>query len=451
MADHDIGSSGILAEEPPLPLKKLPWLQRLRSSPFFGSITRLGTGTVIGQALVVAATPLITRIYSPTDMGLMSIVVGFMNIAGIISTLRFELAIVSARDQAEALALLRISLMFVAFTAVIQGGALVLLIALNLLSYGTLTMWCVPLVVLALVGSGTFLTLRYYFVWRGDFSGIARGLVSQGVGRACFPPLLGVLGTGWLGLITGEAFARALGIAGLMRRLREDLRTTERTALHAPLWPTMKAYRQFPAIVLPSSILDAASSALPFPIVAALFGTRAAGLFFLAYQLSGLPGTLISASVADVFHNQFADAYRSDIRRVPALLRHGFSMLALVGIAVYLPTAVLSPFVLGPVLGGDWSDIGLLVAVMTPLAFASLVVGPASRLIIVVNRSDLKLFADTARLVIPIACLWGAHAAGSSFFWSVAVFSLTTCLTYFLNLVLGWYVSRHLGGPDAHD
>ena len=70
-----------------------------------------------------------------------------------------------------------------------------------------------------------------------------------------------------------------------------------------------------------------------------------------------------------------------------------------------------------------------------------MVVSPMSRLLFVVNRSELKLVIDGVRLFVPIFGLWVMHDMGCDFWYSVTAFSLLSSLNYILYFGLIWYAS----------
>jgi len=53
------------------------YLTSLRGSRFASDVTKLGGGTALGQGIFLVASPFITRIYSPEEMGLFGI---FLNL-----------------------------------------------------------------------------------------------------------------------------------------------------------------------------------------------------------------------------------------------------------------------------------------------------------------------------------------------------------------------------------
>ncbi len=57
------------------------------------AVAVLVTGTAFGQLIVLAASPLVTRLYTPADFGVLGVFSAFLGILGIAVTLRYELAI----------------------------------------------------------------------------------------------------------------------------------------------------------------------------------------------------------------------------------------------------------------------------------------------------------------------------------------------------------------------
>ena len=59
---------------------------------FARSVSVLVGGTAAGQIIVMAASPILTRLYSPEDFGLLSVYAGLLGILGVIASLRYQLA-----------------------------------------------------------------------------------------------------------------------------------------------------------------------------------------------------------------------------------------------------------------------------------------------------------------------------------------------------------------------
>ncbi len=398
--------------------------------PFLSHVVRLGGGTAIGQLIVVLSTPVITRLYSPYEMGLFSLFLAFIGFVWVATGLRYEVAAVSADSDQEAGLLTCASILSSVPVAAFFGMVLLLMIRRDVVSYGILPYWSVPLAVLLLMAAQLLTSLRYWYVRQSEFSTIGKVLIAQGFGRAIVPVVAGIAGLGWIGLLLGEAAGRLLGVYRMTMGTRLPFLAIARDG-GSLLLRVCRKYWKFPVVNLPSSLIDGLALAIPFPIVSRLFGIEMAGLFFLAMRLGMLPASFITASVSDVFHARVSNDYRASADRVrPAVIGTAGKMLA-VGVFVYVPVAVLSPLVFRLAFGKPWAPAGWAMTILAPLALASLVVSPLSRLLLVANRQGIKLIVDVLFLCLPAAGMIVCHHYfGGGFEVSLLVYVLISVILY---------------------
>jgi len=71
----------------------------LPKNAFVRSVSVLVGGTAGAQILLVLAAPLLTRLYTPEDFGLLAVYASLLALIGVISSLRYELAIPLPEDD----------------------------------------------------------------------------------------------------------------------------------------------------------------------------------------------------------------------------------------------------------------------------------------------------------------------------------------------------------------
>lgn len=422
-------------------------LLRTNEHPFSSRVLSLAGGTAAGQLIVLLVAPVVTRLYTPYDMGLFSLYMAFMGFVGVGTGLRYETAVVSADNDWEARLLTQASILSSIPVAAVCGLVLLGMIKFDLVSYGTLPFWSAPSAVFLLIITQFFLSLRYWCVRRSEFSVISKVLAVQGVGRAFAPLIAGVIGVGWVGLLLGEAAGRMLGINRMLAHTWSSLPAITRgMPACRSLFRICRKYWKFPVIVLPSSLVDALAAAIPFPIITRLFGSEQAGLFFLVTRLEMLPASFIGASVSDVFHAHVADNYRAGITGLRDVVINTAKRMLTVGALIYAPTAFLSPLLFGAVFGKTWASAGIVMTILAPLALASLVVSPLSRVLFVADRQEVKLIIDVLFLFLPPLSL----VAGRQFHWSfeltLVVYSLVSVVLYCLYFAI---IVSVMGAPTS--
>src|SRR5215470_3860968 len=119
------------------------WLARLRGNAFIRNVSILSGGSALGHLFTLAAAPLLSRLYGPEDFGLLGLFASFLSITSVAVALRYEVSIVSGRDQAEAAYLTLASFLFAVPTSILAGGLLWLLNHFAVLGYGSLP-WHAP-------------------------------------------------------------------------------------------------------------------------------------------------------------------------------------------------------------------------------------------------------------------------------------------------------------------
>lgn len=72
-------------------------------SEFTKNIVTLITGTAFAQAIPIAISPILTRIYTPEDFGIFALFIAIISILGSIATARYELAIMLPKKDEDAI------------------------------------------------------------------------------------------------------------------------------------------------------------------------------------------------------------------------------------------------------------------------------------------------------------------------------------------------------------
>jgi len=86
-------------------------LKRAKSNEFARNVVTLITGTAVAQAIPVAISPILTRLYSPEDFGVLALFIAITSIISVFATLRFEIAIPQAKHSRDAAAVTALSLL----------------------------------------------------------------------------------------------------------------------------------------------------------------------------------------------------------------------------------------------------------------------------------------------------------------------------------------------------
>lgn len=407
-----------------------------------GAALQLGGGTAIAQGIVVLSAPILTRLYSPADMGRFGVLLAFVGFAAVVVNLRYDMAIVSAPSDADAARLLAVSGIVVVPVALAATGLLLAFIRWRVLSFGGLPTWsAVPTLVL-LIAAGILTTIRSWAVRRGAFTTIGRSSLEQGIGRAIVPIAAGLLGIGWSGLVLGEIAGRIFGVRRLMRLAFDGMRKRVATISRAALVQTARNSWRYPLVAAPSTMLDALGGALVLPLLAMSFGPDAAGELLIAQRVAAVPATLIGASIADVFHARVTTVFNESPDAVRGLVLKTARGLLLVGCVIYIPLGIASFWLFDDIFGSRWQHAGVLIALFTPLNILTLVVSPVTRLYFVTNRQELKFLFDALIIAAPLVSFAAMVKLGATYWTCMVTFMLLSGAAYLVQLGVTLWMSR---------
>ena len=177
------------------------------------------TGTTIAQAIPIAISPILTRLYSPEEFGLFALFLATVSIFGVVATMRYEMAIVQPEKSEDAINLVLLS-------AIISTAiSLALFICVfvfkteiqNLLGNTDIGIWLywVPLAVLLI---GLHKSLNYWHVRTKQFGMIAKSKVAKGASMASTQVGLGAMAIAG-GLIFGYVVGFFVAVLMLLRSL----------------------------------------------------------------------------------------------------------------------------------------------------------------------------------------------------------------------------------------
>lgn len=420
----------------PLPRRVGALVASMRDDGFPRTVAVLAGGTATAQAINVLMAPVITRLFSPTDVGRLGLYLVFIDVVSVGLVLRLETALVSARTDRETAQLAVLAFGILPIAAVAASVVFFLLIRMAIGGYDAIPASTAPWMVVSLILTGAGSTFRYWLVRADRFRPISHALVLQNGGRAGAQLMFALANVGWLGLLAGDLIGRGAGLLVMARDAGRSIVDSAGPLRTLPARALFRHYWRFPVLSLPSSFLDALALALPIPLITSLYGIEAAGLFVLVQMVLALPTAVIGTSVADAFHGRIAHLVREAPKLAIDLFWRTGIALVLIGTPIAVAAMTLGPFVVDLVFGAAWHAAGPLLVVTAPWALSSLIVGPLSRVVFVYQGQALKVGYDVLTLALVYLSLTLAASSGLDLVAAVALLSLVRVVAYAAYLLL---------------
>ncbi|RYZ17550.1 MAG: hypothetical protein EOO16_24040, partial [Chitinophagaceae bacterium] len=422
-------------------------LQKFRSSDFSKNTFIIMLGTIFSQFVLIAATPWLSRIYTPDEFGLYGMFIGMAMLLGSAMTLRYTIAIMIAETSEKAHDVVKLCLLLsVCITAILTGVAAVFYAPLQ----GLLNLKDIGYYLMLLpVYAGVLGINETLFSWLNrnkayNYISINRIVTSS-------LTLTTTLLWGYFvdrtahGLIMGSLVGQGMGTVLLFfRGLR--FRPFD---FHIDL-PRIRAmarqYRSFPIYTLPSEFINIFTNQLPvFMLNSLMKNSAAAGNFSMTNRVLGIPLVFVSNSISEVFRQKAADEYRLKGTCRPLFLKTT-GALAAMGI---IPFAVL--FFFGPqiftfVLGPKWTQAGEYARVLAPLFCLKFIVSPMTVTFFIAQKQRVDFYIHIAMLTLTAAPFYIANYYYHNTYYALIGFSLAYSLIY----LPYFYLSLKFATNEAH-
>jgi len=412
-------------------LKKL-----LPNNRFAGSVSVLAGGTASGQLIVIAASPILTRLYTPEDFGLLAVYTGILGIIGVIASMRYQLAIPLPQSDQEAASITVLSLIVVAVTTLcsaiyiwLLGGELV-----NLLNSPILGdyLWLIPT---GLFVTGVYQVFQYWALRKNEYSKIARTRLTQSLVMVTIQ-LTGYL-LGPIALLVGRVLGQSAGVWSLiksaLRKNSEDFGNTN----EKKIWGVAREYRNFPLVSTWTGLASSGGSNLPPILIAAFLGAGPAGMYALAHRVLSQPMSIIGHAVGDVFYRQAAEAYRDGT--LDTTVNRVYTSLVKIALPPALIAFLLIPDLFVFVFGENWYIAGEVSRWMIPWLFCEFVVTPSTRVYPILGLHGIALRFQLALLLSATT----SSVIGGGYFKSVVL--IVTLMSAFNFLIYLWRASLTFG------
>lgn len=383
--------------------------------------------TALAQMILLMASPFLTRIYSPTQMGAFAALTGVAALLATVAGASYPTAIPLAKGPIEASDLTWITLGLTTAVSLI-GGLVVWQVAPGWASDAPSNEPVAVLFTGTVFVLAAWAALRALAARENRFGSIATsGIADSGV-QAGAQVGLGFAGLGSTGLvggyIAGKAAALTILTASTRRyiiRPREPFRAA-REWLRYPIWVT------------PTALLNQASVGAVSPFVAWLYGAAVAGQLSLAMRMLAVPSVFLGQAVSTVFFPKMAQMSRDERDLLPSV-ESTARVLLIVALPVFGFVVLLGPELFALVFGPEWRYAGVIAAILAPWLALNLVSSPISSVATVHDRLRTLLVLGTVEASVRFAALWTGQVTGHATVGFIA-YSIAGCSIslYFL----GW-------------
>ena len=395
----------------------------------------LASGAAGAKLIGVLAMPVLTRIYSPADFGIMSVFVSASVIVAPILNLRYAAGIPLMKNETAAL-----NLVVLCFILTLLSSVLLILILKvspeyfsdvttlsyinNYIEYFIATVICISISEILQMWS----TRKQYFKIIA-LSQMGQNLIGIGLKLS-----LGILGWGSKGLIIGQIFQQGSSFVFLMKNFLKSLIGRKKNISLSRMWNVAKVQRGFPIFRAPSHFLMAFSMQSPIIFVTWLHDKEAAGYMGLAMMSLALPISILGQTASQAYYSEIA-LNKKDTQLVLEITKKLIRNLVFISVLPALIVFLYGPEIFSIIFGKEWVLSGEIASILCVYLVFQFISNPLMNIFNIYGKQSMFLILNIVRSlsILFVFLKFGKNVNLLSLIW---VYSIWMVLYYSLCMAI---------------
>ncbi len=394
------------------------------------------TGTAIAQLIPVLISPILSRLYTPDDFGVLALFMSIVAVIGVIATGRFELAIMLPEKKRDAYNVLAISLLL---TLVVSVSTFILVVIFKkpvaiFFDEPGIEPWLYSLPVVVMF-AGIFQTFNYWSIRHKTFKRNAAGRVSQSTVLSATNLGMGVAKAGSYGLILGYILGQVVAALVLSWDTLLHLRDIRKEITRKEIMENAKKYKNFLKINTPHAFVDSLQNNGIIYLIMYFFSKLILGSYSFAIRVLKAPVGLIGNAIYQVFYQKATEALKGG-QEIQPLVGRIYRNLFLIGFPVFFLLFLFARPVFTFVFGEEWRISGEIAQILMPWIFLNFIANPVSCIPIIMNKQKEAMFITFVDITFKVIAI---IIGGINNDFKLAFIIMSVSCSSLLIFALFWY------------
>lgn len=400
-------------------------LSQISRNDFLRNVSTLAAGTVVSQLVVILSSPVLTRLFTVEDFGVLSVFTSVTVFFAVLSTGRYELSVGLPEAETDAKKIL--VLIFRIGTVVSLLYLVIIFLLKNGLGYvdpsgflsGSSSYYAPLYIFLVAIYSG----LGYWLQRKKLYKKITVANAIQVITGA-----FASIGFGFFGVSSGMIYSLIIGIAlAILYVLLQTPSIRNLQLISESVSSVAKEYRSFPRYMTFSDLsLTGSQQFIPI-LFAALYSTTVVGFYAMANKMLRLPNLVITSSIANVFRNDAIDEIRHH-GQCASLYISTVKKLVLMSVPTYLFLFIVSPFAFQFIFGEAWMTAGIFARIICIFLFLEFIATPLNTLYYIREKQKVLMRLQVLNALLGAGMIFLGYKVFHSAAWSLILFSINALL-----------------------
>lgn len=335
----------------------IDFIARVKESSFIKNAFIVMSGTAIAQIIGFAITPIISRLYTPSDFGIFGSFNAVSTVVSAVATLEYTQAIFLPKEKGEA-----INLFCVSCLCTFCVSFLCLIICLIAPSFfnrimQTSNVWAIVLLIISIFVSGINQSCQSWCVRSKAFNQTSISQVVRSISSNGMQIVFGYFKLGPAGLVISSVMSNLLSIINLFRVVISDIVIFRNCIQLKRMKHLAKDYRDFPMYAATQNIATTLSQGLPVLLLTYYYGIAIAGAYSFGVKILQAPMSLVLSALRQVLLQRASEDLHRGNNLMPLYVKVTSGLCAL----SFFPLLIL--FIWAPqlfiwVFGANWLMAG---------------------------------------------------------------------------------------------
>ena len=364
-------------------------ISKLKIGEFGKNVLVMFTGVSFSQVIPIFVSPILTRLFSPSDFGLLAVFMSIVAIPSNISSLKYDSAIMLPKEDKEAINIVALSFLIISSISIIT---LIILMVFRNFFIDFLNndnvFYLLVLIPFVVFITGIFQILNNWGSRKKKFKRLALRNITQTSVGAGSKLALGNLGVKTTGLIIGAIIGQVIATFTLaFQTYREDKMYLKEITFDKMKKNAIK-YKNFPLFTAWQGFFDTFNLSGVSFIIKYFYSATFLGYYTFTMGLMQKPLALIGNSIAQVFYQKASNLY-NEKQDLWKLVKNLSIKLASIGIIGFAPIVFFGPTIFSFVFSEKWQIAGEYARLLTPWLLMKFIVSPLTIIPQIYNKQKM--------------------------------------------------------------
>jgi len=387
------------------------------------------SGTAIAQAIPVLIAPILSRTYSPEEFGKFSIFTTLVGLLSTLFTLKFEIPILTSKKNSEIQQIIDFSAVNITILFLIS---VVFALLLKCLFCFDLFYFLIPLTSL-------------FFAWITIFEKIfnryqkyqsisSQRIIKNGIEALCNLSVY-LKYTGHLSLVYSFFLGNLAAFLYSTWKNSSFMLNFKSRLSFIGFKDTYNKYSNFRVYTLPHTLVSQVSDNIFIFLIPLLYSNESLGLLIFGLRLFQTPLGFISASLFNIFSQQFAENPDPELGNK---LKQVFKFMCIIALIILI-VSFFFPTLFEIIFGNSWTLSGKILRLLTPWILLSTIVSTFSFIPILKDMQKMAFKMEIINTLCKIAPFIIAFLFNLNFWTTIIIFAILA--TMYMLIASFWIYS----------